>query len=164
MNSHLSDEQLVASALGESDRAATQHLEDCSRCREEIESLHGSIGSWVEDVGGAPGASEVFWRRQREAIAARLAPRPWLPWKNWAWATATLTLVVLAAVFYRQPAPVPTQIKPLVDDNALLLSVNTSLASDVPQAFEPVTLLTEEFDRAEETRPENQETNYENGS
>ena len=153
MNSHLSDEQLVASALGESDRVATLHLEECAPCREEIESLNGSIGSWVEDVRGASGASEVFWRRQREAIAARLAPRPWLPWKNWAWATATMTLIVLAAVFYRQPAPVATQIKPPVDDNALLLSVNTSLASDVPQAFEPVTLLTQEIDRVEETRP-----------
>lgn len=164
MNSHLSDEQLVASALGESDRAATLHLEECSPCREEIESLNTSIGSWVEDVRGAAGTSELFWLRQREAIAERLVPRPWLPWKNWAWATATLTLVVLAAVFYRQPAPVAIQIKPPVDDNALLLSVNTSLASDVPQAFEPVTLLTQEIDRTEETRPENQETTYENGS
>ncbi len=164
MSTHLSDEQLAASALGESDRVAALHLEECSRCRVEIESLHGSIGSWVEDVRGASGASEVFWRRHREAIAARLVPRPWLPWKNWAWAAATLTLVVLAAVFYRQPAPVATQIKPLVDDNALLLSVNTSLASDVPQAFEPVTLLTQEIDREEETPPENQETTYENGS
>ena len=69
MNSHLSDEQLVASALGESDRVATLHLQECAPCREEIESLNGSIGSWVEDVRGASGASEVFWRRQREAIA-----------------------------------------------------------------------------------------------
>ena len=164
MNSHLSDEQLVASALGESDRVATLHLQECAPCREEIESLNTSIGSWVEDVRGASGASEVLWRRQREAIAARLAPRPWLPWKNWAWATATMTLVVLAAVFYRQPAPVATQIKPPVDDNALLLSIQTSLTSEVPEALEPVSLLTQEIDRTVETSPAKKETTHEKGS
>lgn len=164
MNGHLNDEQLVASALGESERVAALHLEECAPCREQMESLNTSIGAWAEDVRGAAGASEVIWRRQREAIALRLAPRPWLPWKNWAWATATLTLVVLAAVFYTQPAPVAIQTRPPVDDNALLLSVNTSLASDVPQAFEPLTLLTQEFDGTEEIRPEKQETTHENGS
>jgi len=163
MNSHLSEEQLVASALGESDRVATLHLQECPRCREEIQSLNTSIGSWVEDVRGAAGASEVFWRRQREAIAARLAPRPSLSWKNWAWATATLTLVVLAAVFYRQPAPVATA-PPLVDDNALLLSVQTSLESDVPEALEPLDLLTQEIDRAVENIPAKKETTHEKGS
>jgi predicted anti-sigma-YlaC factor YlaD len=162
MNNHLNDEQLVASALGESDRATALHLQECSRCREDIQSLNGAIGVWAEDVRGASGPSPLFWRRQREAVAARLERRPWLPWKNWAWATATLTLVVLAAVFYRQPAPVAA--RPPVDDNALLLSVHTSLASEVPEAFEPVTLLTQEIDRVEEIRPAKQETTHENGS
>lgn len=164
MDKHWNDEQLVASALGESDRAATLHLEECARCREEMQSLRTSIGAWVEDVRGAAGASEVIWSRQREAIAARLAPRPWLPWKNWAWATATMTLIVLAAVFYRQPAPVATQVKPQVDDNALLLSVQSSLTSEVPEALEPVALLTQEIDRTEESGPAKQETTHENGS
>ena len=164
MNNHLNDEQLVASALGESDRAAARHLEECLRCREDIQSLKGAIGVWAEDVRGASGPSPLFWRRQREAVAARLERRPWLPWKNWAWATATMTLIVLAAVFYRQPAPVATQIKPPVDDNALLLSVQTSLTSEVPEALEPVTLLTQEIDRTEESRPAKQETTHENGS
>ena len=164
MNAHLNDDQLIASALGESDRVATLHLQECVPCREEMESLNTSIGSWVEDVRGAAGASEDIWRRQREAIAARLAPRPWLPWKNWAWATATLTLVVLAAVFYRQPAPIAPQTEPPVDDNALLLSVQTSLTSEVPEALEPVALLTQEIDRTEESGPEKQENNHENGS
>ena len=35
----------------------------------------------------------------------------------------------------------------------ICLPWHTSLASDVPQAFEPVTLLTQEIDRVEETRP-----------
>ncbi|MFB3920200.1 MAG: hypothetical protein ACE145_00680 [Terriglobia bacterium] len=162
MNGHLNDEQLIASALGESDRVATLHLGECSRCRQEIESLRGSIGEWVRDVRGAAGASEHFWRRQRQAIAGRIAPHPKLSWKNWALATAALTLIVLAAVFYRAPAPVRTA--PIVDDNALLLSVQTSLESDVPEALEPVTLLTQEIDRAVEKSPAKKETSNEKGS
>ena len=164
MNNHLSDEQLAASALGESDKMTALHLQECLQCRGEIASLNGFLSAWVRDVAAGVGASDDFWRRQREAIAARLAPRPRVPWKNWAWATATLTLIVLAAVFYRRPAPIATQTAPPVDDNVLLLSVETSLATEVPEAFEPVTLLTQEIDRGGDARPAKQETTHENGS
>jgi hypothetical protein len=162
MNNHLSDEQLAASALGESDKMTALHLQECLQCRGEIASLNGFLSAWVRDVAAGVGASDDFWRRQREAIAARLAPRPRVPWKNWAWATAALTLIVLAAMFYRpHPRPVST---PPADDNVLLLSVETSLATEVPEALEPVTLLTQEIDRGGDARPAKQETTHENGS
>jgi hypothetical protein len=152
MNGHLSDEQLAGAALGESDKATLVHLDQCSQCREEIRSLQGLIGAWVENIAGGAGTSEVFRRRQREAIATRLARPTWpRPWKRLAWATATLALVLLAvAVLYRSPAP--TENKATVDDNALLLSIHNSLTSDVPQALQPVALLTQEIERAEEAR------------
>jgi hypothetical protein len=152
MNGHLSDEQLVGSALCESDKATLVHLDECSQCREEIRSLQGLIGAWVENIAGGAGTAEVFWRRQGEAIAARLARPTWpRPSKHLAWATATLALVLLAtAVLYRSPAPAVN--KATVDDNALLLSIHNSLTSDVPQALQPVTLLTQEIERAEEAR------------
>ncbi|MBZ5516717.1 MAG: hypothetical protein LAN62_18085 [Acidobacteriia bacterium] len=153
MNGHLNSEQLVASALGESDRVTALHLQACPQCREEIQSLHASLDVWVEDVGGGAGTSEAFWRRQREAIDARLGQWPWhRPWKHLACATATVTLVLLAtAVLYRRPAPRVNEAP--VDDNALLLSVHNSIRSEVPQALKPVALLTQEIDRAEEVRP-----------
>jgi hypothetical protein len=152
MNGHLSDEQLAGVALCESDKTTLVHLDECSQCREEIRSLRGLIGAWVEDVAGGPGTSEVFWREQREAIATRLACPTWpRRWKHLAWATATLALVLLAAaVLYRSPAP--TENKVTADDNALLLSIHNSLTSDVPRALQPVTLLTQEIERAEESR------------
>jgi hypothetical protein len=153
MSSHLPDEQLVASALGESDRATALHLHECSQCREEIQSLRGAIGVWIKEIDRGSGASEAFWRRQREAIAARLARRTLQrPWKHVAWATATLTLVLLAAsVFHRHPSPAGN--KAPVDDNALLLSIHSSVTSDVPRALEPATLLVQEIARADEARP-----------
>lgn len=152
MNGHLSDEQLAGLVLCEPDKTTLVHLNECSQCREEIRSLHGLIGAWAEDLAGGEGTSEVFWRQQREAIATRLARPTWRGrWKHLAWATATLALVLLAtAVLYRSPAP--TENKAKVDDNALLLSIHNSLTSDVPQALQPVTLLTQEIERAEETR------------
>ena len=153
MNNHLNEEQLATLVLGESDRATGLHLEECCQCRGEMQALRGAIGTWVEDIARGSGTSEVFWRRQKEAIDARLTRGAfWRPWNHLAWATATLTLVLVAgAVFHQQPAPAVK--KAPVDDNALLLSVHNSVSSDVPQALEPVTLLTQEIDRAEEVRP-----------
>ena len=152
MNSHLSEEQLVASALGDFDRATALHLEACVQCREETRSLNGALAAWVEDVREGPGTSEVFWAQQRESIAARLARRPWLrPWQRLAWAGATVTLVLLAGLLiHRQPTPSVNH--PPVDDNTLLLSVHASVNREVPRALQPLTLLTQEIDRAEETR------------
>jgi predicted anti-sigma-YlaC factor YlaD len=153
MNSHMSDEQVVALALGESNRTRVLHLEECTRCREEIQSLRSALDAWIEDVAERSRAPESFWRRQREAIAARLARPAWLlPWKHLAWATATLTLVLLAtAVLSWHRAPAVRQAP--VDDDALLRSVHESVNREVPQALQPVTLLTQEIARADQNRP-----------
>ncbi len=152
MSNHLSDEELIALTLNESGRAVDLHIQECPECHEASLSLRGAINEWVEDVAAGASASGSFWARQRAAIAERAAQSLSLrPWMRWAWGAATITLVLVASGLFFQ-RPFPTTKRTPVDDNALLLSVHESLDADVPQALEPVTLLTQEIDRAEVSR------------
>jgi len=154
MNGHLSDEQWAAAVLNGNDEAAAKHLADCSTCREEMSNLVVTVGTAQAQVHKAVEQPEAFWRRQREGISARLVAHDFThPWKRWIWVTATVALIVLAsALLFRNSAP-PQQTAATTDpDDALLLSVQQSIQSDLPQALRPAALLTQEIDRAEATR------------
>ncbi len=152
MNNHLSNEQFSALASGERGKAVAEHLQDCAECHEEAESLQKLLGVWVDDINHNSDRPEAYWRWQRETIAVRLSRREWLrPWQRIAWATATISLVLLATLASR-PNPVSGPKRAPVDDNALLLSIEDSVSSDVPRALQPVALLTQEIDRAAENR------------
>ena len=154
MNGHLSDEQWSAAVLEESNEAAAEHLAACATCRAEVRSFAAAVGAaraQARQVGEQP---ETFWRRQRQAIRARRAARDFThPWRRWIWVTATVMLILLAsALLSRNSAPpLPTVSQPDPDD-ALLLSVQQSIQSDLPRALRPAALLTQEMDRAEPAR------------
>jgi CHASE2 domain-containing sensor protein len=114
------------------------------------------VASFAAVAGAARAAErpEVFWQCQREAISRRLPGQALVTvWKRWVWATGTVALLVLGScLLSRQPQrPVPVE-APTVSDDALLLSVQQSIHSDLPQALRPASLLTQEIDRAAAAR------------
>jgi hypothetical protein len=153
MKEHLEDEQVVAAVLCESDRSTLVHAMECPGCREDLRTLHQAIDTWKEDVGRATASrSEGFWLRQRQLITAGHKGRQRMrAWKRLAWATAVAMLILLAVSLHRPQPPRPPAPAP-IDDNALLMNVQASVSSDVPEALQPVDLLTQDMERAEEAR------------
>jgi predicted anti-sigma-YlaC factor YlaD len=154
MNGHLNDEQWAAAALNEIDAATAEHLAECAACRAELSSGSAAVGAAREQGRRMAELPEAFWRRQRQAIHSRLERGDFTrPWKRWVWATATLVLVVLASTMLSRNGAPPVQSTAQTDpDDALLLSVQQSIDSDLPQALRPAALLTEELGRAAAAR------------
>jgi hypothetical protein len=154
MNGHLSDEQWAAAVLNQSDESAAQHLAECAACRVEVTAFAAAAGAAQLQGRQVMERPESFWRRQREGINARLATGDFAhPWRRWMWVTATVTLILLATTVLSRksapPAPTAAEADP---DDALLLSVQQSIQSDLPQALRPAALLTQEIDRVATSR------------
>jgi predicted anti-sigma-YlaC factor YlaD len=153
MSGHLSDEQWAAAVLDESGEAVANHLRECAACREEVSSFTDAIGGARARIRKAAEQPESFWREQREGITTRLADRVFhQPWMRFVWVTATVTLVLLATTLLSRHAAPPLPKTQADPDDALMLSVQKSIRSDLPQALEPAALLAQEVDYAAETR------------
>lgn len=154
MNGHLSDEQWAAAVLNENDQGVAKHLEECATCREEVRSFGAAAGAAQAQARKQVEQPEAFWRRQREDISKRIAARDFIhPWKRWIWATATVMLIFLASTLLSRKSAPPMQTATQPDpDDVLLLSVQRSIHSDLPQALRPAALLTQEMNRAEAAR------------
>jgi len=150
MNGHLNDEQWAAAVLKTSDAEAAQHLAECTACHGELEALAAAAAVARNQARTMEALPEAFWRRQRLAIGSRLAARDLEhPWKRRVWATAAVLLILLASVLvFRRPAPPAQAVAPPDPDDELLLTVQQSIQSDLPQAMRPAALLTREIDRA----------------
>jgi len=154
MNGHLSDEQWAAAVLNENHEAVVNHLAACAACREEVRSFAAAAGAAQAQARQVLEQPETFWRQQREGISARLAARDFTqPWKRWVWVTATVMLILLASTLLSRNSgpPIQTAAQPDPDD-ALLLSVQQSIQTDLPRALRPAALLTQEIGRAEAAR------------
>jgi hypothetical protein len=154
MNGHLSNEQWAAAVLNENDEAVVNHLAECATCREEVRSFAAAAGAAQAQTHKVVKQPEAFWRRQRESISARLAACDLThPWKRWIWVTATVMLILLASTLLSRNSAPPIQTATQPDpDDVLLLSVQRSIQSDLPQALRPAALLAQEIDRAEAAR------------
>lgn len=149
-HSHLSDEQWAAAVLNQSGAAVPDQRSGCVACREEVELLAEAMGIARAEIDHAADRPESFWRQQREGITTRWAARlPHPPWKRWVWVTAAVMLVLVATTLLskRTPPRLPEASRTDPDD-ALLLSVQQSIRSDLPQALRPAALLAQEMDRA----------------
>jgi len=154
MNGHLSDEQWAAAILESSQGATAEHLSGCAACRDELTSFADAVRATREGIRSVAERPESFWRQQREGITTRLASRErYQPWKRWVWATASLMLMLWAStVLHRNAAPSFSPSAQTDPDDALMLSVQQSIRSELPQALRPAALLTQEIDRAAESR------------
>jgi hypothetical protein len=124
---HLSDQELTDLILEDDERYF----------RQVLAALPGSLRIAAE-------RPESFWQRQQAAIRARIAAiersaRPILV----ARAAAVMLAVVALFLLQSPPAPAPVS-RPAESDQQLLLSVERSVHSDVPQALEPAALLADD--------------------
>ena len=154
MNGHLSNEQWEEAVLCQNDAAAEKHLVECAACREEVQFFTGVSGAVQAQARKVMDEPETFWQLQREGISTRVAARDFThPWRRLIWVAATMILILLASTLLSRnnvpPTPSVAQTDP---DNALLLSVQQSIRSDLPQALRPAALLTAEIDRASAPR------------
>lgn len=154
MNRHLNDEQWAAAVLNVTDETAARHLAECANCREEVRSFAAAANVLQAQARKVAEQSEAFWRQQREGINKRVVARDFIhPWKRWIWITATVMLVLLASTLLSRNSAPPIQTAAQTDpDDVLLLSVQRSIQSNLPQALRPAALLTQEIDRAEAAR------------
>jgi len=154
MNGHLSNEQWEAAVLRQNDAAVEKHLVECAACREEVKSFTGAEEATQAQARKVMEQPETFWQQQREGISTRVAARDFThPWRRLIWVTATMMLILLASTLLSRinapPTPSVAQTDP---DDALLLSVQQSIQSDLPQALRPAALLTAEIGRASAPR------------
>jgi hypothetical protein len=154
MDMHLSDEQWAAAVLNENDEAAARHLAECAACRDEVNSFEAAVGAAQAQASKVGEQPEIFWRQQREYIGARLAARDFVhPWRRWIWVTATVVLILVATTLLSRNSSPTNQTAAQPDpDDVLLLSVQQSIQSDLPQALRPAALLTQEIYRTEAAR------------
>jgi len=151
MNGHLSDEQWAAAVLDPAGGTVAEHLRECADCREEMSSFERPISKVRAEIHRASERPESFWIKQRHAICARAAQHRFPPpWKRLAWCAATVVLVLLSTTVLsrRNAPPLRTETVDADPDDALLLSVQQSIRSDLPQALRPAALLAQEINQA----------------
>jgi predicted anti-sigma-YlaC factor YlaD len=143
MDSHLSDAQLFEALLGNSSPRVKAHLASCPECRARLERLRSLTAAFRDSAHTQAERPEAFWTRQRAAAAAR-SSQPLVRPMTW---VAAIAAAVLAAMLLQEPRPSPP-VAPAPDpDQALLVSVESALTRQVPQALAPAELLTQEISR-----------------
>lgn len=147
---HLSEEQWSSVLLGMGRAEEQAHLAECPLCSAEEQRLRAALAGFGEAARDAAERPEAFWAWQRGAIAGRLAAKK-TDSRRLVWAGAMAVVVLLASALLRQPPPEPVtaQVDP---DHALLVDVERSMRSEVPEALAPATLLANEMSRAAERK------------
>jgi hypothetical protein len=129
---------------------SAEHRAHCSICRTEHERLESALADFRELSRTAAERPEYFWDRQRLAIHGRLKPSHATRRYRaiWIWATAAALVVVLVLILN------PNHTQSVVPDFAaghdqeLLVGIERSLNRELPQALQPVSILTQELDNA----------------
>jgi len=129
---------------------SAEHRANCAICRSEHERLESALAGFRELARTAAERPEYFWDRQRLAIHGRLKPSRATRRHRaiWIWATAAALVVVLALILN------PNHTQSVVPDFAaghdqeLLVEIERSLNRELPQALQPVSILTQELDNA----------------
>ncbi len=148
MPGHLTEEQWNAAVLGAANDAVRGHIENCDECQAEERELEGAFAALRDSLSSESERPEAFWQRQRAMISARLSLH-WFIVRHLVWATAVAVVALAAATLLRQ-AP-PAHVTAPDPDQALLMDVDRSVDSGIPEALAPAALLTQEINRAAQT-------------
>jgi hypothetical protein len=140
---HPSDEEWLG---GES----AEHRANCASCRAEQERLEGALAGFRELAKTAADRPDYFWDRQRLAIHARLQAGSRIPHFRtvWVWAAAAALVMVLGLIFYIKHTPPPVPDIAAGHDQELLLAIDRSINSELPEVLQPALVLTQELDNA----------------
>ena len=145
-SSHLTDEQAAAALTGAAGSDVVSHLAECTRCREEIDSIARGLQALRQEAREASEKPEGFWIRQRLTAAEAPPRRPLSPRLAWA---AGLALVAGLGGLYLMREPAAVRVGAAADpDHELLRDVERAIRRDLPRALEPAALIASDLDRA----------------
>jgi len=157
VNPHLSESELNAS-LWEKDEdepasSIAEHLASCADCRRERDLIAGALEDFRADSQQLAARDEFFWSAQHARIESRIATRTHQAVPSLAW--SMLVGLIVLSVFLLKPAKPPIVPQPAYHqaanyqdpDYALLVEVEQTVNSEVPDALAPATLLAYEMNR-----------------
>jgi anti-sigma factor ChrR (cupin superfamily) len=70
MEEHLTPEEVVGLVEGTLESARAAHADVCARCRDEVAELRHIVTEATHET--VPEPSPLFWRHQRERVAAEI--------------------------------------------------------------------------------------------
>jgi len=151
VNPHLSESELNALLWEEPSAGTSEHLAQCAECRRERELIAGSLAAFRSGVQQYALRDEFFWSAQRARIASTIAARAHQTVPTLAWSMLA-GLIVLGIVLLRPAKPSAVRQTAYDQDYALLVVVEQTVNSEVPDALAPATLLAYEMNRTVKTR------------
>jgi len=119
----------------------------CEQCIADLERTRTQIAGARDDIATAAERDEIFWARQRTAIRERIKPTGF----RLQWAASLAGLIIIAALLVGFTDNVPQQTIPGNQpdpDYVLLAQIQQTLARPLPNAVEPVRVLTSDMDQA----------------
>jgi hypothetical protein len=160
IRAHLSDEELME-ALGSPGKGLVAHLDVCDSCRMEVGRLRQALDAEVLEIP----LSEDFWGQQRTAIQKRIEvlseTRRHRP-PRMAWAALAATILLGTLWMNDSEKPVMPQHQIQVDDQELMIAVERTMQTNVPEALEPASLLAQEMSQPSGTHSNSQGSSREN--
>lgn len=157
MSAHLTNEDLLQYFAGEETQRIRLHLQECAECKGEAERTLAIIGGARSRAELLTTKDAYFWTRQRNNIRTRMADRK-AGRPSWSMVAALALLLIASAFMFRTQQPrqvvagvsTTSQASPaVINDNALLSSVDEAIERDVPSAMAPLQKLAFEREQAE---------------
>lgn len=112
--------------------------------KDEEQSLRGTLESLPKALQAITNQPESFWQRQQAAIRERTTAVE-RGSMGLVLARVAAAILIVAGVLLLQSAPPAAEIRiPVQSDQQLLVSVERSVHSDVPEALEPAALLADD--------------------
>jgi hypothetical protein len=143
MKQHLSGEELSELLL--TPRASNVHLATCASCRAEQDRLRRVLAELPSLARVAAQNTDAFWEKQRTAIWTDIVTlQSRKQFSVLAWALGAAVLVVAGLLLSIAPAPAPTRAE-ADPDHELMIQLERTLQSEVPEALEPAALLAREI-------------------
>jgi len=136
MNQHLSEKEFAVAIVKGLTPQQHQHVGECSRCAEEMESFNRTMSSFrgsFREFVDAQLASGVDLSASSPEAAHR-------PLGLWGLAAAMIAMVIAVPVFYDNVAPHHVASESSADANpdALMKSIQAHLSRTVPGPMEPM--------------------------
>jgi hypothetical protein len=110
--------------------------------QQHVQGTLGPLAEWAQTATDYP---DTFWERQQAEIRMRIVASQHSPLRPAAaWASA-FAVVLLAIIFLNSGPTLPRPAAQNDSDQELLVAVEQSVQSGVPQALEPAAMLADEI-------------------
>ena len=135
------------------DHLSNQELSDMilESDQQDLRQTLGALREWARACTEHP---DAFWERQRTEIRTRVATMPERPSARIVSGWASAFALVLLAILLLQTSPAPRPSRSQIDpDQELLVAVEQTVQSGVPQALEPAAMLADEISGSDQPVP-----------